>query len=398
MGNVGYDVRRTRSSYLTVALLFSTFLFSEVSHAQYTANFQTNIISGVISNYSGDYYVGYTNYADVLLVENGGALTSSVGAVGNGLDMWSSNNVAVIRGPGSVWDAVGGMWVGVAGPGNSLVISNGGLVVSGDGEVGVNANGSSNNAVVVSDSGSAWKCAGSLLLGQATVYNSLVISNGAQVVDASCEIGVAAPSSSNTVVVTGSGSVWSNEGAVVVGEFGGGNRLLVSNGGSVVATNLTVGLSSFACNNLLELDSGTITVASRGYGGLEVLEVRQGELIVKGGMLQVDTLVITNPCAQFIHTGGTVLVGNLVFETNLFRITSITRQSNDMLVTWMMGPGISNTLQVSTGAADGSYNPNSFADIFVVTNNPTLGAVTNYLDVGAATNGSARYYRARLIP
>ena len=39
---------------------------------------------------------------------------------------------------------------------------------------------------------------------------------------------------------------------------------------------------------------------------------------------------------------------------------------------------------------------NNFTDIFTVTN--TVSTVTNYLDVGAATNFPARYYRVRLLP
>ena len=49
----------------------------------------------------------------------------------------------------------------------------------------------------------------------------------------------------------------------------------------------------------------------------------------------------------------------------------------------------------SPGAA-GSYSTNNFAAIFTVTN--TVGTTTNYLDVGAATNEPAFYYRVRLVP
>jgi hypothetical protein len=45
---------------------------------------------------------------------------------------------------------------------------------------------------------------------------------------------------------------------------------------------------------------------------------------------------------------------------------------------------------------NGSYSTNNFADIFAVTN--TVGTVTNYLDVGGATNSPSRYYRVRLVP
>ena len=88
----------------------------------------------------------------------------------------------------------------------------------------------------------------------------------------------------------------------------------------------------------------------------------------------------------------------MVLDPNAFRIVSIARQSNDMLITWMMGPGATNTLQATVGNGSGGYGTNGFTDIFIVTNNTTVGTFTNYLDIGAATNTPARYYRARLVP
>ena len=61
----------------------------------------------------------------------------------------------------------------------------------------------------------------------------------------------------------------------------------------------------------------------------------------------------------------------------------------------MTGIGRTNSLQVAPGNASGSYS-NGFTDLFVVTN--TVGATTNYLDLGAATNAPAGYYRVRLVP
>jgi hypothetical protein len=78
-------------------------------------------------------------------------------------------------------------------------------------------------------------------------------------------------------------------------------------------------------------------------------------------------------------------------------ITSIAREGNDLLVTWLMAPGATNALQVSSGGPHGAYT-NSFTDIFIVTNNTIAGFLTNYLDIGAATNKPSRYYRARLSP
>jgi hypothetical protein len=114
--------------------------------------------------------------------------------------------------------------------------------------------------------------------------------------------------------------------------------------------------------------------------------------------LSPPALVITNPCAQFVHTGGTLIIGNIVLDPNMFRIVSVTPTGNDMLVTWMMGPGATNTLQATAGDGSGGYSTNGFSDIFIVTNNTTVGTITNYLDVGAAKNMPSRYYRAQLVP
>jgi len=79
-----------------------------------------------------------------------------------------------------------------------------------------------------------------------------------------------------------------------------------------------------------------------------------------------------------------------------FRITDIHPEGADMRVAWMPGSGTTNALQSTAGTTDGSYETNDFTDLFIVTN--TLGTVTNYLDLGAATNFPARYYRVRLVP
>ena len=73
-----------------------------------------------------------------------------------------------------------------------------------------------------------------------------------------------------------------------------------------------------------------------------------------------------------------------------------TREGNNVRITWTMGAGKTNALQRTAGGVRGSYNTNNFTSIFTATN--TVGTTTNYLDVGAATNTPARYYRVRLVP
>jgi T5SS/PEP-CTERM-associated repeat protein len=488
-----------RRGYLVAGFLVWIALGSYYSEAQYTANFQTNIISGVTSNWSGVYTIGDTNFADVLLIENSGVLSNSFAYIGRTAS--STNNSVLVTGSGSVWVNTLSLTVGFEGTGNSMVISNGGQVVDAGCNLG-DEGGSSNNFVLVigpgsvwtnngglsigapgagagnqllvsggacvfstsglvnspgtigvsiTGTGSIWSMTGGLVVGVANGTNTLTVSDGAQLLDASGEMGEdGGVIYGNAVLVTGSGSVWSNSGTLTIGEGGAGNSLVITNGGTVVdtvgvvgssgitsnntvrvldggswwnttllvgdygasnsveidggsvsATNVIIGARLFmgaftTCENVLELDSGGLIVTNA--TGTGVLDVRNGQLILNGGVLQADTLVITNPCAQFVHTAGTLIVGNVVLDPNTFRIVSVARQTNDMLVTWMMGPGATNTLQASAGDGNGGYTTNGFTNIFIVTNNTSIGTVTNHLDLGAATNTLSRYYRARLVP
>lgn len=104
--------------------------------------------------------------------------------------------------------------------------------------------------------------------------------------------------------------------------------------------------------------------------------------------------------SSFTYTLPAMSVVTFVGQTlnpNTFQITSVTHTGNDMLVSWMMEPGATNALQASAGVPKGTYSTNGFTDIFIVTNNMIVGAVTNYLDIGGATNKPARYYRVELL-
>jgi hypothetical protein len=170
--------------------------------------------------------------------------------------------------------------------------------------------------------------------------------------------------------------------------------LAVSGGSITASTGITLGDCTTGGIGYVTMSGGQVTVTNAAHAGF--IDVQNGQLNLSGGLLQVDKLVMTNSCSQFIHTGGTLMVGSVVLDPNAFAITSVAREGNDLRVTWLMGPGATNALQVSSGGSHGGYGTNGFADIFVVTNNIAAGTVTNFLDLGAATNRVSRYYRARL--
>jgi hypothetical protein len=77
-------------------------------------------------------------------------------------------------------------------------------------------------------------------------------------------------------------------------------------------------------------------------------------------------------------------------SASFFRITSIVRETDDLWIVWTTAPGKTYALERSDSASSG------FAAIFTVTN--TTGTMTNYLDLGAATNLPPQFYRVRLVP
>ena len=379
-----------------------------------------------------------------LVISNGGQVASYSGTIGQ--NFGGANNNAVVTGAASVWSNQTALYIGSSGPGNRLTIAGGGTVLCSNAYVGANSS-SISNTVIVTDAESLWLVGLNLSIGE-SAFNTMVISNGAQVVDATAVVGNAgSTSSSNSVLVTDSG-LWQT-GILTIGAGAGSNSVVVA-GGSVVTTNLLIGVgppSSFGtpCDNLLELDGGTVTVTNS--TGNAVLEVRHGTLVLNGGTLQVDELVMTNDCGLYVPNGGTLIAGSVLLNPNLsalgdgipngwkeqygfnvfdptvaqadtdgdgmsnlqeylagtdplvpasvFRITNIDREGNDIRVMWSMGVGRTNALQAMNGPI-GDATTNSYADIFTVTN--ALGSTTNYLDVGGATNGPMRFYRVRIVP
>ncbi|HUK82292.1 MAG TPA: hypothetical protein VLZ12_06630 [Verrucomicrobiae bacterium] len=418
----------------TQRLLFQTWLacsvglagsFAPPTQAQYTGNNQTNIISGVASNWNGDYYVGSNYVFDALLIENGGALTNIDGYIGS--NPGANSNAVVVSGSGSVWDCVGPLYDGGDGSGNSLVIRGAGKVLVSNhasgatvGQVG------SNNWALVADPGSAWNIHGPLTVGYGTSgNNTMVISNGGMVVDDVGQISLG--TRGNHVLVTGMGSVWSNRIRLAVGgvgstlvisnggqvfanpqhvevlqsEIGGapggatsnsvlvtgagsvlninanflipqgfdntGNALTVANGGSAVVSNLYVGRDSGADNNRIDVLGGYLF--STNAGATSVLEIRRGKLTLDQGTVTADKLILTNGSASVIafnagllNTKGTAVtnsqqfvVGNGVASANFHLLGGVHSFNNGLRIrsnSFLTGCGtITGTVVVDAGGS-----------------------------------------------
>jgi subtilase family serine protease len=84
-------------------------------------------------------------------------------------------------------------------------------------------------------------------------------------------------------------------------------------------------------------------------------------------------------------------------SASAFHIISIVQEDDDLRVGWLAGGGRTNVVQAVNDAGSGFTN--SFSDLSPLFIIPGAGDVlTNYLDVGGATNAPSRFYRVRLVP
>ena len=112
----------------------------------------------------------------------------------------------------------------------------------------------SNNLLKVGGAGTVLNNYGNLTVGVAGSGNSMVISNGGVVHDVNGTIGGSNNAIGNSVLVTGTNSLWSNDATLTVGNAGGGT-LTVGAGGTVVALG---GINIAAQNG----SSGTLGIGS----------------------------------------------------------------------------------------------------------------------------------------
>jgi T5SS/PEP-CTERM-associated repeat protein/autotransporter-associated beta strand protein len=287
-------------------------------------------------NNSSDLYVGLNGSSNSLVISNGGSVLSENGIIGN----YNSNNSVLVTGSSSLWMNTYDLFVGTYGSSNGLVISNGGTVMNRTGYIGPDST-SSNNIVTVAGAGSAWMNTGDLYVGYlGSSGNSLVISNEGSVVSGSAIIGTY-DSSNNIVTVTGTNSAWTNMGDLYVGYLGSSNSLVISNGGAVVNSDGYIGSEANSSNN-----SVLVTGTSSAW-------TNTGSLIV-GFYGSSNSLVISN--------GGNVESrnGTIGFDStssnNSVLVTgtnSAWTNTNELTVGYQ---GSSNSLVISNGGSVASLN------------------------------------------
>ena len=361
----------------TKSLLIALTVIS-LAASRANAETATNTINGFTTNVSGSYYVGNTGPFNGLIITNAGALSgSSISYIGNAAG--SSNNTALVTGTGSTWTN-SNLVIGYSGAANQLNIQNGGLAYTLMGYVGYNAS-STGNTLLVTGPNSRYNNNSDLQFGVSGGGNQLTISGGGLVnVNGTGYVGYNGGSSNNAVLVTGNNSVWSNA-SLIVGLASVGNSLTLTNSGAVsVSANTVIGSYASAVNNSLNLNGGTFTAGGN-------LEVRNGALNLNGGAVTANNLIATNNSAS-----ATNALLNLNFGTLTTYGAQVTPPSGGALAigntpgqtaTWNIPGGI-NTVNGDSylgNAASASAN-------VLVTGTGTVWTNSGALFVGFATGAN----------
>src|SRR6185369_13773201 len=142
-----------------------------------------------------------------------------------------------LTGASSRWTNTSELRLGSRGNGNLVVVSNGAVLASGSATIGnavIPGAAGNNNVVRVTDTNSFWTTGGgALAVGGFGNGNQLLVSNGGAGVSASVSIGLSTVAPYNVMSVTGPGSRWTSSGTLIVGQSSEGNQLIVNNGAVV---------------------------------------------------------------------------------------------------------------------------------------------------------------------
>ena len=353
---------------------------STISLSSGTTNYDNITVGGIVSatsntleilnssttvNSTGNTLIGNNGASNNLSISSGAVLNSGVGYLG--VETTSTANSAVITGTSSAWNTAA-IYMGYTGGGNSLTISNGGMVT---GSVGNTALGqfasSSNNTATVTGANSKWIVSnGAFITGYSGSSNSLTISNGGMVqIAANNLIGFLAGSVGNSVLVTGSNSSLSSAG-ISYAAYQGSGTLTVADGAQATSSAFVAGSQNGSAGTIIV--SGTDGHRGTLSGGSFTKGSGSGSLTVDGGILRA-----TGNSAGFISGFSS---GNVTFASGGGYVDS---NGHDITISSEVG-GAGGLIKQGTGTLTVSAS-NSYAGETVVEN----GTLSVTGDQSAAT-------------
>ncbi|MCX6899788.1 MAG: autotransporter-associated beta strand repeat-containing protein [Verrucomicrobia bacterium] len=358
-------------------------------------NFGTVIVGTnsalLVGNAAGstNLWLGNSGYGNTLIITNGGVVKSGGGdmAFTMGVQTSSVNNAVVVTGTNSLLAVNGRIRMGNAGMYNTMQVVAGATVSNNNWlEVGGPGSTTMSNLLYISDAGTLVTNAGSgIIVGFGGSMNTLIVTNGARLSSAGeFNMGYNANASNNFALVSGAGSVLQVNGTGYLGRAGSNNTLMVNNGGLLLAsggdTPLYVGNGGNAFGNDLIVDgAGTVLRASN-----SVYVGQSGAL----NYMQVSGGAVVLIRSNFFIGVNDSAKSNLVLVTGNGTIMSNNVFSGDTRVGSDGNAGdfnvmiISNNAQVLTRNFYVGVGNGANSNLLVVTDGGTLWANTNWVSGG----------------
>jgi autotransporter-associated beta strand protein/T5SS/PEP-CTERM-associated repeat protein len=294
--------------------------------------------SGSTLNYNRIIQVGNSGSYNTFVVSDGGFVNNSNSSfnVGNGSStgpVISSNNQLVID--GGVWantNMSADSSVGNYGVGNSLIITNGGVMnlasatAGNDFLVGFQVM-ASNNTMRVSGVGSLFQFNQKIFVGNDGSSNALIVAAGGVVTNNNGQLvvgdgGSASLFSSNNMLVI-DGGTWINTNLTAdlqIGNYGVGNSLSILNGGVMRLGTATVGSVDFLVGNQVGASNNSVLVSGAGSVFVFTNTIYVGYSGNSNAMI-VDGGAVTNGGTFSVGSAGS---GNLLYISNSGRVNSVT--------------------------------------------------------------------------
>lgn len=286
----------------------------------------TATVQGAGSSWSSEYelYVGYgTGTLDIL---DGASVSDYYGYIGYYPEFpGRSNGTVNVDGAGSTWTHASTFLVGASGTG-VMNVTNGGVVVNGEGDLGFDFG--SDGTATVDGAGSLWSTNGFFYVGQ-NGNGTLHVANGGRVESHGSFAYVAyADVSTSAVIIDGPGSVWHNDHGLYVG-FDGEGTVAIANGGALESgffTNIgfdpgSTGAVTLSGAGSSFVNAGTIAVGGNvgGAGGAGLLAVGAGATVDANAIAVWNTGTVEITAAPsgvgYIHaTTSATLAGALTID------------------------------------------------------------------------------------
>lgn len=219
--------------------------------------------------------------------------------------------------------------VGTGSSGNSLFITNNGLVAAESALIGGTAAGD-DNLVSISLGGELYLTNG-LVLGNSGSENRLELLNG-ELYSASGTLGNQAASGGNRVVIAGTNGFWGVDETLVIGEAGDANSVLVRDEGFLGATKVVLGQTAASGSNTLAVADGglfladALVVGAAGSGNQAVFTNGASLLVLDTTVGAADTALDNTAWASGSNTVwlnyGTLSIGTASNSGNSVTITN----------------------------------------------------------------------------